>query len=574
VTNNPASMIEAVFDKEYDELIEDILTSIKELAGAFTHRRQTWWQPHPATGTEIPLPSPLYVWSENREYKGYMCLSGLSYVVLCDCPAPLRCSWSSVLPIQDVLKCWETHVINASNRALPSPGFFAYNFQYHAPAYSSLGLAYTLERYITASPGDDPFTGIVPRDNSNIQSLPTLLDSWLIEAPGESLGSPDHAQFRPNVGRPVSCEPTTNEPLPAVQHAENPLPGSGQSDTYGTTENTKKVPPSLSPNCIPCSGTLQEGVAYNVAMPDAPAMPGNVAMPSDVAMPDAPAMLGDVTLLDDVATPSDVTMPIASGDSLRWTVPGLGRARAGSPCSFLTGKGKFAYHNNNYIYQCTFCTHTSKTKSGWVRHEKEVHLRGARWICAPRGPIDARSGLCVYCEGTEANCGERCRQDLCQPQNNELHKSFSRKELLKKHLKGLHNTSWRPTFNFWNWAYNPPEESRCGFCGQKFKSWESRNNHLESEFKKGKRMEHWDGDWGFAAMWTKRLQGVIIPPSERRRPISTTRKSSDLLIVAGTYETTLPDVPFIVTSSSDYASSQQRAIRANIVEPNVEKVVR
>jgi hypothetical protein len=57
-------------------------------------------------------------------------------------------------------------------------------------------------------------------------------------------------------------------------------------------------------------------------------------------------------------------------------------------------------------------------------------------------------------------------------------------------------------------------ESRCGFCGCSLSTWSARAEHLAGHFKKGSRMDQWEGDWGLDASALSVLRNAV-PPSQR-----------------------------------------------------------
>jgi hypothetical protein len=169
-----------------------------------------------------------------------------------------------------------------------------------------------------------------------------------------------------------------------------------------------------------------------------------------------------------------------------------------------------------FMYECTFCMATFKTQGNWVRHEESIHLVLDKWICAPKGPTDLQTGLCVYCRCKHLpdDTSQYCRS-VCAAKDIKT-RTFCRKGHLKQHLKRIHGTEWRGAFDSWLQRSSPPDISRCGFCGSNFNSWARRKIHVGAHFYAGKKMEEWDGDWGFSTDWMKRLDGAILP-SERLR---------------------------------------------------------
>lgn len=161
-------------------------------------------------------------------------------------------------------------------------------------------------------------------------------------------------------------------------------------------------------------------------------------------------------------------------------------------------------------FQCTFCPNRKFTIQGnWTRHEESVHLVTKTWICAIDGPFDKASGQCIYCErlpedcmGLEGCCGHSCAEKDIQA------RTFSRQDHFEQHLKSIHfkdgdhNYRIRELAKISQHKKPSPEQSRCGFCGMNFQSWDRRQRHIADHFLRGKKqMSQWEGDWGLSPEW-------------------------------------------------------------------------
>ena len=163
-------------------------------------------------------------------------------------------------------------------------------------------------------------------------------------------------------------------------------------------------------------------------------------------------------------------------------------------------------------FTCTFCSTTSfSTVGNWTRHEEATHLILRRWICAPSG-AKTRLGSCVYCRCgpcATAKCEYSCRSRCAAKHEDE--RAFARKDHLKQHLRTVHRVGWSPAFNRWFVDSALPQRSRCGFCGAWFNTWAQRKKHIAGEFKDGRRMDQWRGDWGLTPDWEGRLDNAVLP---------------------------------------------------------------
>ncbi|KAI5843582.1 hypothetical protein BZA05DRAFT_439181 [Tricharina praecox] len=163
-------------------------------------------------------------------------------------------------------------------------------------------------------------------------------------------------------------------------------------------------------------------------------------------------------------------------------------------------------------FTCTFCSRVSfPTVGNWTRHEEVVHLILKKWICAPDG-ARTRQGNCVYCRCgpcDTAKCEYSCRSRCAE--KGEDQRTFARKDHLKQHLMTVHRVRWSSPFNRWFVDTGLPVRSRCGFCGECFDSWAMRKKHVAAEFKNGRKMSQWRGDWGLTPDWARKLDNAVLP---------------------------------------------------------------
>lgn len=153
------------------------------------------------------------------------------------------------------------------------------------------------------------------------------------------------------------------------------------------------------------------------------------------------------------------------------------------------------------MFQCTFCTDTFKSKYDWTRHEKSLHLSLEKWICSPLGPVmtDPATGIqkCAYCNEINPSKAhfETHNHDQCEQKGIES-RTFFRKDHLRQHLRLMHGCELIPAMDAWKTAATSIR-CRCGFCGQRFTSWQERVDHLAAHFKDGAKMMDWKGCRGF-----------------------------------------------------------------------------
>jgi len=159
---------------------------------------------------------------------------------------------------------------------------------------------------------------------------------------------------------------------------------------------------------------------------------------------------------------------------------------------------KLAKDSGPRLFQCTFCTDTFKTKYDWTRHEKSLHISLEKWICSPIGEVITCSASgqrkCVFCDEVEPSKEhlEEHNYNACEEKGMQA-RTFYRKDHLRQHLRLMHGIT-KMTPNMENWKSEVAYiNSRCGFCGATFKTWQDRVDHLAKEFRNGAKMADWKG---------------------------------------------------------------------------------
>ena len=137
------------------------------------------------------------------------------------------------------------------------------------------------------------------------------------------------------------------------------------------------------------------------------------------------------------------------------------------------------------------------TKYDWTRHEKSLHLSLDKWICAPLGWMvtDPTTGVekCAYChvENPDSHHPELHNHAPCHAKDRDA-RTFYRKDHLRQHLRIMHNCEMQPHMEQWK-VEASSINSRCGFCMQRFRTWQARCDHLAQHFKEGADMKDWRG---------------------------------------------------------------------------------
>nr|POE53555.1 homeobox protein pknox1 [Quercus suber] len=187
------------------------------------------------------------------------------------------------------------------------------------------------------------------------------------------------------------------------------------------------------------------------------------------------------------------------------------------------------------IFQCTFCTDTFRSKYDWTRHEKSLHLSLEKWICAPLGPITTNptngKKICAYCEVEEPSSDhlETHNHRQCEEKGMDA-RTFYRKDHLRQHMRLMHGCEMTSAMSDWK-SIAVNVNSRCGFCAQRFSTWQERVDHLTAHFKTGSRMAQWRGCRGLDPAVTAQVTNAMPPyliglESVSPNPFSATNRST------------------------------------------------
>lgn len=182
------------------------------------------------------------------------------------------------------------------------------------------------------------------------------------------------------------------------------------------------------------------------------------------------------------------------------------------------GRQKLSSKTNSNQYQCTFCTSSFRKRHDWARHEKSVHFQLDSWICTPdlnklHQLYASSMSACPFCDAlypTPAHWDEH--EFYVCAEKSVADRSFGRKDYLWQHLRKFHACTKVPAEGLDAWKGSVSNvQSRCGFCNQSLPTWPSRAEHLAAHFKKGARMEQWQGDWGLNADSMMNLRNAVLP---------------------------------------------------------------
>jgi hypothetical protein len=156
------------------------------------------------------------------------------------------------------------------------------------------------------------------------------------------------------------------------------------------------------------------------------------------------------------------------------------------------------------IYHCIFqkpgktCDYSTTRKGDWIRHgESEDHFPQKRYmciLCTPSLDDDNGNQICCFCYTTISVFGNNKLHYLqCQQAQKGKHIfAGAREEHFKSHLRkqhgltgiGIEQSSW--TFNVQSdWP------SECGFCGERFSSFQARTDHIAAHFQEGADISSW-----------------------------------------------------------------------------------
>ena len=124
--------------------------------------------------------------------------------------------------------------------------------------------------------------------------------------------------------------------------------------------------------------------------------------------------------------------------------------------SFLLSSGKKQSSNKRRVFHCTYCDVQYSSKAAWTRHETEFHESSKKWQCPD-------------CKATFLNESNFTRH---HKQNHSCHRCNHANEAK---IELPRKTAWG-----------------CGFCGEMWKDWKGRCEHVASHFAAGKTKNDWD----------------------------------------------------------------------------------
>jgi len=163
------------------------------------------------------------------------------------------------------------------------------------------------------------------------------------------------------------------------------------------------------------------------------------------------------------------------------------------------------------LYHCIFqkpgdtCEYSTPRKSDWVRHgESEEHFPQKRHMCISCiKPLQDEDGntICLFCSTPISTRGNNKQHYLqCKGAQKGRHIfAGAREDHFKHHLRTKHGLAGigdeESTWTFAVSGYWPRE---CGFCGDRFSSWQVRTNHIADHFRDGADISTWKLPFGKA----------------------------------------------------------------------------
>ena len=170
------------------------------------------------------------------------------------------------------------------------------------------------------------------------------------------------------------------------------------------------------------------------------------------------------------------------------------------------GQGPVATASNDHLHWCVVCDKPReiKTCDGFKRHMREHETR---FYCMLNGPVvDTENGpKCAFCNVLSPDPEHLGTHNIALCMNKSpADRSYSRKELLTKHLKhhGILEAStladqWRFTINKKYFA--------CGFCGSYYDSLVEQMNHIDAmHYMFSENITSWDSN--------KAIRGLLSQP--------------------------------------------------------------
>ncbi|RFU24788.1 hypothetical protein B7463_g11544, partial [Scytalidium lignicola] len=152
------------------------------------------------------------------------------------------------------------------------------------------------------------------------------------------------------------------------------------------------------------------------------------------------------------------------------------------------------------FYPCTAdtCTKSFATKYDWQRYERTVHWKDCIYLCMEcvvvrREPTGGSS--CGFCSTRFANDGAVKRHSLYCDNALKKGKTFLRKDRLLRHLRShyfIQDVEEKSAeINSWASYSSSGYGKECGFCGEEFRNWNHRVDHIAKHFKKGETISTW-----------------------------------------------------------------------------------
>lgn len=173
-------------------------------------------------------------------------------------------------------------------------------------------------------------------------------------------------------------------------------------------------------------------------------------------------------------------------------------------------------------YPCTFCPTHFTNAANWKRHERANHVVLEVYVCGHSGARDPATGAC-HCCGAVAGTGCLCRGKAlaCAERDHEFRRGEHLLEHLKTHgISGIAKGQRAAVLESCRKVADPPLTSRCGFCNKVFDDWALRCTHVAAEFRRGRCMAQWTGDWGLDDNWRLQVHNNrngcdVVPPQSR-----------------------------------------------------------
>ena len=172
----------------------------------------------------------------------------------------------------------------------------------------------------------------------------------------------------------------------------------------------------------------------------------------------------------------------------------------------IHGQGPVATAYNDHLHWCVVCDDPGeiKTCDGFKRHMRE-HETG--FYCMLKGPVvdTENRPKCVFCNVLHPDSEHLGTHNIYLCINKSLaDRSYSRKELLAKHLK--HHGIVEASLLADQWRYTTNKKSfACGFCGSYYDSLVEQINHIDvMHYRFLENINNWDSN--------KAIRGLLSQP--------------------------------------------------------------